>query len=74
MKPTCATLLIFPEKEASFSVSSFIQSLQQQKSFLEIHQLHGEHGFLNPYTEKYNGHSTNQAYNIIDSFLLKTLL
>ena len=33
MKPTCATLLIFPEK-ASFSVSSFIQTLQQQKSFI----------------------------------------
>ena len=31
IKPTCATLLIFPEKEASFSVSSLIQTLQQQK-------------------------------------------
>ncbi|MEG7966298.1 MULTISPECIES: dienelactone hydrolase family protein [Bacillus cereus group] len=75
MKPTCAALLIFPEKEASFSVSSFIQTLQQQKNpLLEIHQLHGEHGFLNPYTEKYNGHSTKQAYNVIDSFLVKNTL
>ncbi|KAB2443609.1 dienelactone hydrolase family protein [Bacillus luti] len=75
MKPTCATLLIFPEKESSFSVSSFIQTLHKQKNpLLEIQQLHGEHGFLNPYTEKYNEHSTNQAYNLIDSFLIKTLL
>ncbi|EEK45440.1 Dienelactone hydrolase [Bacillus cereus m1293] len=75
MKPSCATLLIFPEKEASFSVPSFIQTLQQQKNpLLEIQQLPGEHGFLNPYTEKYNGHSTNQAYNLIESFLVKNTL
>ncbi len=75
MKPSCATLLIFPEKEASFSVPSFIQSLQQQKNpLLEIQQLPGEHGFLNPYTEKYNRHSTNQAYNLIESFLVKNTL
>ncbi len=75
MKPICATLLIFPEKEASFSVSSFIQTLQQQNNpLLEIHQLPGEHGFLNPYTEKYNVHSTKQAYNLINSFLIKTIL
>jgi len=74
MKPTCATLLIFPEKEASFSVASFIQTLQQQNNpLLEIQQLHGEHGFLNPYTEKYSENSTKQAYNIIDSFLAKTI-
>ena len=36
IKPTCATLLIFL-KEASFSVSSFIQTLQQQNNpLLEI--------------------------------------
>ena len=74
IKPTCATLLIFPEQEASFSVSSLIQTLQQQNNpLLEINQLHGEHGFLNPYTEKYNEHSTKQAYNLIDSFLTQTI-
>ncbi|MEK4932336.1 MULTISPECIES: dienelactone hydrolase family protein [Bacillus] len=74
IKPTCATLLIFPEQEASFSVSSLIQTLQQQNNpLLKINQLHGEHGFLNPYTEKYNEHSTKQAYNLIDSFLTQTI-
>ncbi|MBJ8070352.1 MULTISPECIES: dienelactone hydrolase family protein [Bacillus cereus group] len=74
IKPTCATLLIFPEQEASFSVSSLMQTLQQQNNpLLEINQLHGEHGFLNPYTEKYNEHSTKQAYNLIDSFLTQTI-
>ncbi|QWH11476.1 dienelactone hydrolase family protein [Bacillus mycoides] len=74
IKPTCATLLIFPEQEASFSVSSLMQTLHQQNNpLLEINQLHGEHGFLNPYTEKYNEHSTKQAYNLIDSFLTQTI-
>ncbi|PGZ15303.1 hypothetical protein COE47_31240, partial [Bacillus thuringiensis] len=59
MKPACATLLIFPEKEISFSVSALTKTLQQQDNpLLEIKQLQGEHGFLNPYTEKYNEHST----------------
>ncbi|EEL88527.1 hypothetical protein CN445_01255 [Bacillus cereus] len=75
IKPTCATLLIFPEQEASFSVSSLMKALQQQRNpLLEIKQLHGEHGFLNPYTEKYSENSTKQAYNVIDSFLAKTIL
>ncbi|MFB5250477.1 dienelactone hydrolase family protein [Bacillus mycoides] len=75
MKPSCATLLIFPEKETNFSVSSFMQTLQQQNNpLVEIKQLHGEHGFLNPYSEKYNEQSAKQVYNIIDSFLMKTIL
>ncbi|PEA08505.1 dienelactone hydrolase family protein [Bacillus cereus] len=75
MKLTCATLLIFPEKESSFSVSSLMKTLQQQNNpLLEIKQLHGEHGFLNPYSEKYNEQSTKQVYNLIDSFLMKTIL
>lgn len=75
MKPACATLLIFPEKEISFSVPSLTKTLQQQDNpLLEIKQLQGEHGFLNPYTEKYNEHSTKQVYNLIDSFLMKALL
>ncbi|MBE7103268.1 dienelactone hydrolase family protein [Bacillus cereus] len=74
-KPTCATLLIFPEKEVSFSVSSLIKTLHQQDNpLLEIKQLHGDHGFLNPYTEKYNKQSTKHVYNIIDSILMKTIL
>lgn len=74
MKPTCATLLIFPEKKLVFQYPLSFKHCSNKNPLLEIHQLHGEHGFLNPYTEKYNGHSTNQAYNVIDSFLVKTLL
>ncbi|WP_430476766.1 dienelactone hydrolase family protein [Bacillus cereus] len=74
VKPTCATLLLFPEKEASFSVSSLMKTLKKQNNpLIEIQQLHGEHGFLNPYSEKYNEHSTNKAYNLIDSFLTQTI-
>lgn len=52
-----------------------MQTLQQQNNpLVEIKQLHGEHGFLNPYSEKYNEQSAKQVYNIIDSFLMKTIL
>jgi dienelactone hydrolase len=75
LKPSCATLLIFPEKETNFSACSLMQTLQQQSNpLLEIKQLHGEHGFLNPYPEKYNEQSTKQVYNLIDSFLMNTIL
>lgn len=75
MKPTCATLLIFPEIESSFSVPFLMKTLQQENNpLLEIKQLHGEHGFLDPYSEKYNEQSTKQVYNVIDSFLMKTTL
>ncbi|WP_426952212.1 dienelactone hydrolase family protein [Bacillus mycoides] len=75
IKPTCATLLIFPEQEASFSVPCLMKALQQQRNpLLEIKQLHGEHGFLNPSTVTYNEQSTTQVYKIIDSFLMKTML
>ncbi|MFJ8526956.1 dienelactone hydrolase family protein [Bacillus sp. NPDC094106] len=74
VKPTCPTLLIFPGTEASFSVSSLITALQKQNNpLLQIEQLPGEHGFLNSYTTKYNVPSTKQAYNEIDSFLLRNL-
>ncbi|KEK24691.1 dienelactone hydrolase family protein [Bacillus gaemokensis] len=73
--PTCPTLLIFPESETSFSVSSLITELQNHYSLLlQIEQLPGEHGYLNSYTTKYNDQSTKRAYNRIDSFLLENLL
>ncbi|WP_025150587.1 dienelactone hydrolase family protein [Bacillus sp. H1a] len=74
IKPICSTLLIFPEKEASFSVPSLIKTLHHQNNpLLEIKHLHGDHGFLNPYTVAYNEQSTKQVYNIIDSFLMKAI-
>ncbi|PFE06236.1 hypothetical protein COE15_12010 [Bacillus cereus] len=74
MIPTCPTLLIFPETELNCSVSSLIATLQEQNNpFLHIHQFPGYHGFLDPYTAKYNGESTKQAYEMIDSFLQKNV-
>ncbi|MDM5187955.1 dienelactone hydrolase family protein [Bacillus sp. DX4.1] len=73
--PTCPTLLIFPEKEASFSVPSLITAVQKQNNpFLHVQQLPGEHGFLDPYTTKYNEKSTKQAFEMINSFLAKIVI
>ncbi|HEK9102500.1 dienelactone hydrolase family protein [Bacillus pfraonensis] len=72
--PTCPTLLIFPEIEWNCSVSSLITTLQEQNNpFLHIKQLPGDHGFLDPYTVKYNEESAKQAYEMINSFLPKTI-
>ncbi|PEY32306.1 hypothetical protein CN354_21995 [Bacillus cereus] len=72
--PTCPTLLIFPETELNCSVSSLITTLQEQNNpSLHIKQLPGDHGFLDPYTVKYNKESTKQAYEIIGSFLEKAM-
>ncbi|KFN02595.1 dienelactone hydrolase family protein [Bacillus clarus] len=74
LKPTCPTFLIFPEKEPNFSVSSLITTFKQlEHPLLQIKQFPGEHGFLNPYTLKYNAQSTKQVYTILDSFLLKNM-
>ncbi|PEI93821.1 hypothetical protein CN679_06400 [Bacillus pseudomycoides] len=71
--PTCPTLVIFPETELNCSISSLIATLQRQNNpFLHIQQFPGNHGFLDPYTTNYNEQSTKQAYEMIDSFLLKT--
>ncbi|PFK43877.1 hypothetical protein COI93_08960 [Bacillus cereus] len=73
--PTCPTLLIFPETELNCSISSLITTLQEQNNpSLHIKQLPGEHGFLDPYTVKYNKESTKQAYKIIDSFLKNSIM
>lgn len=72
--PTCPTFLIFPETEVSCSVSSLIATLQSQdNSLLYIKQFPGDHGFLDPYTTKYNDKSTKQTYKMIDAFLLNII-
>ncbi|WP_459501413.1 dienelactone hydrolase family protein [Bacillus sp. C1] len=75
MIPTCPTLLIFPETEMNCSVSSLITTLQKQNNpLLHIKQMTGDHGFLDPYTVKYNEESTKQTYETIDIFLQKNIL
>lgn len=68
--PTCPTLLIFPSNETSFSVSALIDNLQSKgHPLLNIKQLNGEHGFLDPFSAKYNEEAANQGYEMIHSFL-----
>lgn len=67
--PICPALLLFPEQEASFSISSLTTHLKQHNPSLNIKQFPGEHGFLNRYHKNYNESSTKQAYKTIHSFL-----
>ncbi|MEI4830616.1 dienelactone hydrolase family protein [Bacillus sp. FJAT-53711] len=68
--PTCPTLLLFPATETSFLVSTVIDNLQNKgHSLLNIKQLNGEHGFLDPFSAKYNEEAADQGYQMIHSFL-----
>ncbi|MFD0768793.1 dienelactone hydrolase family protein [Bacillus sp. CGMCC 1.60114] len=68
--PTCPTLLLFPTNESSFSVSALIDSLQNKSQpLLTIKQFNGEHGFLDPFSPKYNEEAADQGYQMIHSFL-----
>ncbi|MGG2066201.1 dienelactone hydrolase family protein [Bacillus sp. S14(2024)] len=68
--PTCPTLLLFPSNETSFSVSALIDSLQNKSQpLLTIKQFNGEHGFLDPFSPKYNEAAAEQGYQMIHSFL-----
>ncbi|CAG9611879.1 hypothetical protein BACCIP111899_01051 [Bacillus rhizoplanae] len=68
--PTCPTLLLFPSNETSFSVSALINNLQSKgQPLVNIKQLNGEHGFLDPFSAKYNEEAADQGYQMINSFL-----
>ncbi|MEH6889387.1 dienelactone hydrolase family protein [Bacillus sp. JJ864] len=68
--PKCPALLLFPANETSFSVSALIGSLQDKShQLLNIKQLNGEHGFLDPFSKAYNKEAATQGYEIIRSFL-----
>ncbi|MDC2865785.1 dienelactone hydrolase family protein [Bacillus sp. BP-3] len=68
--PKCRALLLFPANETSFSVSALIESLQDKgHQLLNIKQLNGEHGFLDPFSTAYNDQIADQGYEMIRSFL-----
>lgn len=73
MKPSCPALLLFPEQEASFSVTSLVTYLEQGNPALHIKQFHGEHGFLNRYDKNYHEQSAKQANETIQSFIQQIL-
>lgn len=52
VNPQCPVLLFFPEKEQSFDINSLIPMLSA-KAETRIVQVDAEHGFANPWSNKY---------------------
>jgi len=70
ISPICPCLLLFPEQEKSFVVSSIIPCLEQ-KDQVEICVLPGKHGFADPYGRDFCEQSGKKALNRVGCFLRK---
>ncbi|WP_342598869.1 dienelactone hydrolase family protein [Psychrobacillus sp. FSL H8-0483] len=69
IEPLCSTMLFFPESEKSFNVNELISYLEKKN--IEIHKIHGEHGFSDPNNSKYNVKSAQESFDILVDFLSK---
>ncbi|SDM72315.1 Dienelactone hydrolase [Fictibacillus solisalsi] len=69
IEPLCPTMLLFPEEEKSFNVDGLIISLEKKN--IEVHKFNGQHGFCDPYSQKYNIKSAQKAFNRMVEFFLK---
>ncbi|NPC91314.1 dienelactone hydrolase family protein [Bacillus sp. WMMC1349] len=68
IKPSCPTLLFFPEEEQSFHVNDIISRLDHH---IMVHQFSGLHGFSDPYSSRYNENSAQKAFTEVVNFLKK---
>lgn len=66
--PKCKTLLIFPNKEKSFSVNNLLCDLKK-KTNVKAYMLSGVHGFSDPFSLKYYDKSHQDAEKLVNDFL-----
>lgn len=68
LSPACPTLLFFADEEKSFKVDDLIAKLVNKQ--IEVLKLHGQHGFSDPYSSRYNEESAQKAFNEMLHFLV----
>ncbi|MBO0410190.1 dienelactone hydrolase family protein [Enterococcus hulanensis] len=68
IRPECPSLLIFSEKESSFSPHTIVQTLKK-KTNSQVFLLSGKHGFLDPFNHNYNEESSISAEKLTKAFL-----
>jgi len=64
INPKCRTLLIFPNKEKSFSVGDLLCTLKK-KANVDAHMLNGNHGFCDPFSSNYNDEAFRAAEKLV---------
>lgn len=68
INPKCKTLLIFPNKEKSFSVNDLLGTLKK-KINVNAYMLFGSHGFSDPFSKNYYDKSYRDAEKLVNDFL-----
>lgn len=67
LQPSCPVLLFFPRKEPSFDVAELQLSLQKKN--VSCYQFEGEHGFSDPYSDRFDEMSSQEAFRKMSSFI-----
>ena len=68
--PKCPVMLFFPEKEKSFNIVSLIEEIKDKKN-IEIYKFQADHGFSDPYSDKYCLDSAKKAEHKMHKFIQK---
>jgi dienelactone hydrolase len=67
LQPRCPVLLVFPRKEPSFDVAELLLSLQKRN--VRYLQFEGEHGFSDPYSDRFDEMSAQEAFREMSRFI-----
>ncbi|MGG3572953.1 dienelactone hydrolase family protein [Bacillus gobiensis] len=72
IEPNCPILLIFPAKEQSFDPEALIENLKQKRNEkITIQQFSGSHGFIDPYSDKYEALAAEKALRLMEEFIYR---
>ncbi|AZO94598.1 dienelactone hydrolase family protein [Halocella sp. SP3-1] len=61
-------MLLFPKREKSFNIDNLIEQLKDNRSII-AHQFQADHGFSDPYSDKYNKDSAKKAEQKMIKFI-----
>ncbi|WP_286170334.1 dienelactone hydrolase family protein [Halocella sp. SP3-1] len=66
--PKCPVMLFFPKREKSFNIDNLIEQLKDNRSII-VRQFQADHGFSDPYSDKYCKDSAKKAEQEMIEFI-----
>lgn len=67
LQPSCPVLLFFPRKEPSFDVTELLLALRKKN--VSCFQFEGDHGFSDPYWDRFDEMSSQEAFCEMSRFI-----
>jgi len=67
LQPSCPVLLLFAEQD-SFDVGNIVEQILEKRN-VEVHKLKASHGFMDQYSDNFNGEEAQAAQGRIRDFL-----